>query len=420
MSSTDLSTYTTPVIDFDKEDLTEEQLQAPETILRNPRLGFRPGVAFNYPNLLAIYLPWGKAAWNKTATPPAPLIKIRTGLPLALYHKLISFFEAVHQKHDSEVVVYVWKTDDGVDITVPRQKVSGASAKVDDKTLTPPVPNALLIGHIHSHNRMEAFFSGTDDSSETQDGLFFGVIGKLHTGHPVSKWRVRVAGGYVDLLMENIVEAPAPTPQDVPQEWLDAVSRYTVVHRAGQGAGGTFRTYDRRSGKMVERRWVPGHGYVYDGDDDDDNTDDIIAMRRSGHYLFTDDDDDTTTADAKDALNADTPPLRAHDQQSTALVKRDDGIQFESGGKHYLLVDPAVFTKRARKALMFKLMPWLTPELQSRSNAYIRFVDADLKHVYRLYCNGKMELQAQTYDQLTKQEHYGLRYVLGGIPETPQ
>lgn len=75
---------------------------------------------------------------------------------------------------------------------VPRQKVSGASVRVDNfdeaididtgEEITQYPPDGWIpVGSSHSHNTMQAFFSGTDDKYELGDPGIHIVIGSINT-----------------------------------------------------------------------------------------------------------------------------------------------------------------------------------------------------------------------------------------------
>lgn len=68
-------------------------------------------------------------------------------------------------------------------------------------------PNKVLVMDIHSHNNMEAFFSGTDDASE-QETRTYGVIGKLDREIPTYKFRISVEGNFKEIAINQIFEMP--------------------------------------------------------------------------------------------------------------------------------------------------------------------------------------------------------------------
>lgn len=161
-------------------------------------------------------------------------------LPQELYDRIVAFFKAIHKEHNSEVVLYVWTDAKGKwEITVPEQEVSGASAKVVNEHLVAPEGMALW-GHIHSHNTMNEFFSSVDDHDERQDGLVYGVIGKITERTPPSKWRLRAIGQFFGVEMSVVVQMPEAKGVDIPKGWMDAVSKFKpkIYTPSGQQTGG--------------------------------------------------------------------------------------------------------------------------------------------------------------------------------------
>ncbi len=153
------------------------------------------------------------ASYQAIRTPKVKLgARMKLLIPWTIYVDIVGLFKRVNAIHRSEAVVYVWRreADNMMTFTVPEQYVSGARAEVVDTTLTPPEPEGwVLFAHIHSHNTMGAFFSGTDDSGEKQDGLVYGVVGKITDYVPESKWRVRAMGEWMELTLGDCVSMPA-------------------------------------------------------------------------------------------------------------------------------------------------------------------------------------------------------------------
>lgn len=93
--------------------------------------------------------------------------------------KIISFFKAVVDKFGGEANVLLYYNDQEkkYKLSIPTQEVSGAAC--DYKIEGTSIPGYNLVGTIHSHARMSAFHSGTDDDDEKNfDGLHI-TIGHL-------------------------------------------------------------------------------------------------------------------------------------------------------------------------------------------------------------------------------------------------
>jgi len=158
-------------------------------------------------------------------------VRLIAGLPWIHYAKIVGLFKKINELYHAEVLVYVWrKGTEQFAITVPIQRVSGARVEPDHTIITPPDEDGWqLWGHIHSHNTMSAFFSSTDDASEKQEGLIYGVVGQILSPIPETKWRIRTQGAWVDLAFDSIVEIPATTYPTPPQEWLDNIKEFRVA-----------------------------------------------------------------------------------------------------------------------------------------------------------------------------------------------
>ena len=125
-------------------------------------------------------------------------------IPADLLFSVMSFFRAVEQRDQSEAFVSVWLEDGIYRVEVPEQEVSGAKV---DHLQDASVITGQQIMQIHSHVNMEAFWSGTDDGDEQQQGnLLYGVVGKISWDIPKSKWRTRAGNQFVDLDMGGLFE----------------------------------------------------------------------------------------------------------------------------------------------------------------------------------------------------------------------
>ena len=125
--------------------------------------------------------------------PLESLVRLTYGsIPQRFWDLALSVFLA---EPDSERYVAI-VADGGYNFYVPTQDRSGAS-------VTYEVGNNVVLD-LHSHGRMEAFFSGQDDRDET--GLkLYGVVGKLHAT-PVVRLRVGVYGHFRDLAWNDVFD----------------------------------------------------------------------------------------------------------------------------------------------------------------------------------------------------------------------
>lgn len=158
-------------------------------------------------------------------------VRLHAALPWRIYATIVGLFKKVNELHNTEALVYVWRKASGeFAITVPDQEVSAAEAKPLKKIIEPPEGEGWIFwGHIHSHNTMTAFFSGTDNGSETQEGMVYGVVGKITDTMPETEWRIRAAGQWLKLKFDTVVILPQsvyPAPAD---RWLEKIRKPAPV-----------------------------------------------------------------------------------------------------------------------------------------------------------------------------------------------
>jgi len=141
-------------------------------------------------------------------------------IPRTLFNQVLAFFRKLCEDHDFEAYAqFYWDPEDEEYwIRVPQQKVSKGRV-VYEKQEGVPSSN-ILVCEIHSHNSMNAFFSGIDDIDEKQRGdRFFGVIGRLDTKFPEIKMSFIIGGGKrVSVELDDVFE-----DTDFPEEWLENV-----------------------------------------------------------------------------------------------------------------------------------------------------------------------------------------------------
>lgn len=142
-------------------------------------------------------------------------------IPRSLLNITISFFRKLCEDHDFEAYVQIfWNTDTSeYNIEVPQQQVSKGRVVYEPPNVD--FKKKILVCEIHSHNSMNAFFSGVDEADERKRGdRFFGVIGKLDTASPEIKMSFIVGGQKrIYIPVSSLFEE-----EQFPQEWLQRVS----------------------------------------------------------------------------------------------------------------------------------------------------------------------------------------------------
>lgn len=154
--------------------------------------------------------------------------KVRAGfipalpkIPAKILEELIAFFRSyITDKHADEAmaIIYWSKKDEKYEVFVPQQRVTAHSVyatmpEVEDDNYTP-------VMEIHSHNKMNAFFSEIDNEDEKATRIY-AVVGNLDMLFPRIKMRISVGGKFVEINPADAFEMPNGT---FPQEWSENVS----------------------------------------------------------------------------------------------------------------------------------------------------------------------------------------------------
>lgn len=124
---------------------------------------------------------------------------------------------------------------DSWEVIVPEQTVTSVSVDYDPQeaiTRTAIEENLIIVADIHSHHRMPAFYSGTDDADECGVRLY-GVFGNMRGnsydilfragagGHFARVPAAYILENYEDRMEQNIEKLSAPA---APIEWIAKVS----------------------------------------------------------------------------------------------------------------------------------------------------------------------------------------------------
>jgi PRTRC genetic system protein A len=105
-----------------------------------------------------------------------------------------------------EAVVEIFhdRRGDSFHLFRPEQREATAGGVTYDPL--PETEDVFCYLNLHSHNRMPAFFSETDDEYETKTGLY-GVIGRLGAaGKPEAVFRMSCGGNFVYLGAERLFD----------------------------------------------------------------------------------------------------------------------------------------------------------------------------------------------------------------------
>lgn len=156
-------------------------------------------------------------------------------VPSAFLDQIVEFFRKVMEvkQKDYEAHAWIlWTKEDGYFISIPPQVVSKASVKFEYSPEALPT-GAVIVVDIHSHNTMNAFFSGTDNANDRMGIYYSGVIGKLTRDSYEYTFRFNLQEDKRTCTLDDIFIQPEAPKVDVPQQWLDQVQVPKVPVMAG-------------------------------------------------------------------------------------------------------------------------------------------------------------------------------------------
>ena len=167
--------------------------------------------------------------------------ELKDKVPFSFFLKILQFYYDVNKKYRTEVSAIIYRNlynvelpqdlrdeygdayyeEDGFVLVVPKQTNSSARSQFAhvNKELSDPLfewceDNLIGVAETHSHNTMNAFWSGTDDAYEKHNKLrMFMVIGQLgHNQKPTYKVRYCFNQKYTDNLdLGELFEVPTFT-----------------------------------------------------------------------------------------------------------------------------------------------------------------------------------------------------------------
>jgi len=119
-------------------------------------------------------------------------------IPLSVLEEIVNVFKA---HPDTEHLAYVvWDSYSGYSVHWPAQSVTAVSVEGAGFMET---ETQFVVAHIHSHGRLNAFWSSQDNADEIRTGIY-GVVGKCDFGLPLALLRYSCAGEYSSVLAEQI------------------------------------------------------------------------------------------------------------------------------------------------------------------------------------------------------------------------
>lgn len=126
-----------------------------------------------------------------------------------------------HGENEAFAQIYWDKAEKRFFAYVPKQSVCKEEVEADLHDCPyDDEERYLCYADIHSHNSMDAFFSGKDDQDERSTGLYL-VMGKLDKFYPDVKARIFCGDSFVSIDPNIVMEG---LEQPFPKEWLAQVS----------------------------------------------------------------------------------------------------------------------------------------------------------------------------------------------------
>ncbi len=154
-------------------------------------------------------------------------------IPRSIVETIIGFFTHVYRRWHGEAIAFLFYSPEqrAFRVDVPRQTLpryrSGGRWRTEGRLeygVLPRPDGFLKLGDVHSHGESPAFFSGTDDRDDEEDGLRV-VIGRLDRPKLDVCASFVVGGRRFPLAADAVLEIP-PVPFAIvhpPEEWIQRV-----------------------------------------------------------------------------------------------------------------------------------------------------------------------------------------------------
>lgn len=106
-------------------------------------------------------------------------------VPAALLGRTVEIFK---ERPDTEAMVAIVYDESEARHRLVWQGAKASSASVEYLPLVDD-DRHVVVAEIHSHHRMEAYFSRQDDQAERASGRLYGVVGRVDLGRPRARFR---------------------------------------------------------------------------------------------------------------------------------------------------------------------------------------------------------------------------------------
>jgi len=174
----------------------------------------------------------------------------------------------VNKESKAEIFAMLFYKDNKFEWVIPEQYISKASVDLTEsgkQTISDYYNNGYLaVVEAHSHNTMDAFFSGTDNKDKTTNEPFDMVVGHIDKATPSILLRYKIDNVFVTIPVSTLFEE-APQKNVLPEyfrTWQDKIAkRPTPVTGYSYGYGQDYnwknnwktnRRYDSATNTWVE------------------------------------------------------------------------------------------------------------------------------------------------------------------------
>lgn len=233
-------------------------------------------------------------------------------IPLEMLDNIVEFFKKVmamtgthgsgHGDYEAMAHIVWNKTSQSYRVAIPKQRVAKASVSYDWSHVA---DDEEVIFDIHSHNSMDAFFSGTDERDDATYAGISGVAGRLNTANPKLIFRFNAYKAKHQMTLEEIFAVPEKQVSPVVEQWMDnvEVQKYTTP---------TYQGYQNPTSKVYGGGSLSGNGLA--------KSQERNPREDSWNARFHSEEEDAITAFARSPRS----------QASVDLLGEDDGV-FGSG-----------------------------------------------------------------------------------------
>lgn len=220
------------------------------------------------------------------------VILYESKIPVIILETILAAFKYINDKITSELLINVYKnmeTGEYIhDLGLTEQIINMAHVSYNYSELEYN-PSYKRVAQFHSHNKMDAFWSGTDNADEKNSlPCIFGVIGKLNKNTTIFnmtyKMRVFNSGIETDINLDAIFDMPASISlSPTITNYLDRLVKEHSVARVGPAYTNHDPYYvSDIKPKKYNKGKVTNHDYYDDYDSDEFFTGDFKNCKLKG------------------------------------------------------------------------------------------------------------------------------------------